>query len=195
MYTLFWGSRWKGNPLAGYLNRFFPALFAGGRFMANLAQYSAGAYRIGNGTFAGQFALVEFASDSNQVVARGFVSGVLTDSHGKVVASIMRDVAIPVTASNAAASSNRLSSLSIGVSAVGNCPILHLDLGPLHLDVLGLRVDLSEVILDISAQSGPGNLLGNLLCAVANLLNGGGSVTTLANLLNQILQAIVNLLG
>jgi len=149
----------------------------------------------GNGTFAGQFALVEFASDSNQVVARGFVSGVLTDSHGKVVASIMRDVAIPVTASNAAASSNRLSSLSIGVSAVGNCPILHLDLGPLHLDVLGLRVDLSEVILDISAQSGPGNLLGNLLCAVANLLNGGGSVTTLANLLNQILQAIVNLLG
>src|SRR3954447_26327922 len=49
------------------------------------------------------------------------------------------------------------------------CPILILDLGPLHLDLLGLTVDLAPVHLNISAQSGAGNLLGNLLCAVANL--------------------------
>ncbi|PSP41947.1 ABC transporter substrate-binding protein, partial [Halobacteriales archaeon QH_6_64_20] len=42
---------------------------------------------------------------------------------------------------------------------------------PLDLDALGLVVNLSEVELNIDAVPGPGNLLGNLLCAVANLLN------------------------
>jgi hypothetical protein len=50
-----------------------------------------------------------------------------------------------------------------------------------------LQVHLNQVVLDISAQSGPGNLLGNLLCGVANLLNGGATAGTLANVLNQIL--------
>jgi len=59
-------------------------------------------------------------------------------------------------------------------------------LGPLHLDVLGLTVDLSEVVLDISAQAGPGNLLGNLLCAVVHLLDGPGILAAIANILNQI---------
>jgi hypothetical protein len=50
--TLFWGSSWKSSSLTGYFNSFFPALFADARFMANLAQYSAGGYTIGNGSFA-----------------------------------------------------------------------------------------------------------------------------------------------
>jgi hypothetical protein len=72
----------------------------------------------------------------------------------------------------------------------GSCRILDLTLGPLHLDLLGLVVDLNQVHLTITAQQGPGNLLGNLLCAVANLLNGSPSPTALqqiVNLLNQIL--------
>ncbi len=43
------------------------------------------------------------------------------------------------------------------------------------------------VTIPITAVSGPGNLLGNLLCAIANLLNGGGPLTSLRGLLNQIL--------
>jgi hypothetical protein len=69
------------------------------------------------------------------------------------------------------------------------CRILDLDIGPIHLDLLGLVVDLNAIHLDIVAQSGPGNLLGNLLCALANLLNGpnlGGLLTAIQNLLNQI---------
>src|SRR5712692_8701319 len=50
--TLFWGSTWKSSSLTGYFNGFFRTLFADGRFMANLAQYSAGGYTIGNGSFA-----------------------------------------------------------------------------------------------------------------------------------------------
>jgi hypothetical protein len=52
-------------------------------------------------------------------------------------------------------------------------------------------VDLNQVNLNITAQSGPGNLLGNLLCAVAGLLNGsGGATSQVANMLNQILGAL-----
>jgi hypothetical protein len=60
-------------------------------------------------------------------------------------------------------------------------------LGPIHLDLLGLLIDTNQIVLNITAQSGPGNLLGNLLCAVANALNGGATAQHLANLLNQIL--------
>lgn len=52
-------------------------------------------------------------------------------------------------------------------------PILDLHIGEIHLDVLGLKVDTSEICLSISAQTGPGNLLGNLLGSVASLLDQG----------------------
>jgi hypothetical protein len=54
-------------------------------------------------------------------------------------------------------------------------PILNLVFGPLDLNLLGLQVHLDRVVLNITAQPGAGNLLGNLLCAVAGLLNGGPS--------------------
>lgn len=73
----------------------------------------------------------------------------------------------------------------------GSCQILHLDLGPLDLNLLGLQVHLNEVVLDITAQQGSGNLLGNLLCAVAHLLdNNGGALSGITALLNQILGAL-----
>jgi hypothetical protein len=49
--TLFWGPSWKASRLPTYFNDFFRALFADGRFLANLVQYSAGGYQIGNGEF------------------------------------------------------------------------------------------------------------------------------------------------
>jgi hypothetical protein len=74
----------------------------------------------------------------------------------------------------------------------GTCRILDLVLGPLHLDVLGLVVDLNQVNLDITAVPGPGNLLGNLLCAVAGLLDGGnaGAAANLLDVLNRILGSL-----
>ena len=43
------------------------------------------------------------------------------------------------------------------------CNILNLVLGPLHLNLLGLVVDLNRVILNITGQTGAGNLLGKSL--------------------------------
>jgi hypothetical protein len=53
----------------------------------------------------------------------------------------------------------------------GACPILNLVLGPIDLNLLGLRVATNEIRVLIEAIPGPGNLLGNLLCAIVNLLN------------------------
>ncbi|HZU35621.1 MAG TPA: hypothetical protein VFA18_06930, partial [Gemmataceae bacterium] len=61
------------------------------------------------------------------------------------------------------------------------CPILNLTLGAIHLNLLGLNVDTSRICLKITAQSGSGNLLGNLLCDVANLLNQGTSLSSVLN--------------
>lgn len=76
-----------------------------------------------------------------------------------------------------------------GAPTQPTCQILNLDIGAVHLDLLGLVVDLAPVHLDITAQSGSGNLLGNLLCAVTNLLNGpslAGLFAAITDLLNQI---------
>jgi hypothetical protein len=60
-----------------------------------------------------------------------------------------------------------------GISAQAVTDILNLEIGAIHLDLLGLVVDTSDICLNIGAESGPGNLLGNLLTGIANLLNGG----------------------
>jgi len=77
------------------------------------------------------------------------------------------------------------------VDAQHTCAILHLELGPLDLTLLGLQVVLDDcaggpVVVDITAETGRGNLLGNLLCG---LLDGGGLDlgTTLGQLLDQLL--------
>jgi hypothetical protein len=80
------------------------------------------------------------------------------------------------------------------VPTPGACSILSLDLGPLDLNLLGLRVALDPVVLLIEAVPGAGALLGNLLCAVAGLLDGGlGGV--LGGLLGNLLTDIANLLN
>ena len=73
------------------------------------------------------------------------------------------------------------------------CPILVLDVSAIHLDVLGLVVDLAPISLDISAVPGQGNLL----CAVATLLNGtgGGLLAGLLAQINQLLQNILAIIG
>ena len=123
----------------------------------------------GAGRFAGTFNLQRFAVQNNQLVAIGTLTGTLTNSVGAVLGSIVNTITMAVTSTQA------------------SCEILNLVLGPLDLNLLGLEVHLNQVVLNITAQSGPGNLLGKLLCAVANLLNGGGLLSQIVNLLNQIL--------
>jgi hypothetical protein len=72
----------------------------------------------------------------------------------------------------------RIVPLHLGAHPSGSpsCPILDLQVGAIDLTLLGLRVQTSEICLQINAQSG-GGLLGNLLCQVARLLKQGLSLS------------------
>src|SRR5437667_51814 len=110
----------------------------------------------GAGTFLGTFTVSRFVNQNGQLAAVGTLAGTLTDSLGNVLGTVSQALTLLVN------------------TADGTCQVLHLDLGPLDLNLLGLNVHLNEVVLDITAQSGPGNLLGNLLCAVSHLLDNNG---------------------
>jgi hypothetical protein len=74
--------------------------------------------------------------------------------------------------------------LTASPAASGNAEILSLHLSPIHLDVLGLNVQTSDICLNVTAQQGSGNLLGNLLYSVAHALdqNGGNVGSALGGL-------------
>jgi hypothetical protein len=77
-----------------------------------------------------------------------------------------------------------------GLQQAPSCAIVGLVLGPLHLDVLGLVIDLNRVVLDIVGQTGPGNLLGNLLCALTGILDGAFILTRFLSVVTELLAAI-----
>jgi hypothetical protein len=125
------------------------------------------------GTFTGLLDITRFAVQNGQLVAIGTLTGTLTDALGNVIGTVTNlPITLPVT------------------NITGTCDILHLELGPLDLNLLGLVVHLDQIVLDIDAQQGPGNLLGNLLCAVAGLLDSNGPLSGIARLLNQILRIL-----
>jgi hypothetical protein len=124
------------------------------------------------GTFAGTFEVTRFVVRQGQLFARGVLTGTCTGNTTGTVQNVTRTVLIPV---------------NIGQSS-GTCEILNLVLGPVHLELLGLIVDLNQVVLTITAEQGPGNLLGNLLCAIAGLLDQPAPTpNALARILNRIL--------
>ena len=136
----------------------------------------------------GKFFPLNFSKNDGRIWVRGLLNGVVHNRNGTMSTfSAMRTMrvksinGVPAHARSADAA-----------AALARCDILHLVLAPLDLDLLGLQVHLDRVRLDIVAVSGPGNLLGNLLCAVVGLLDGplDGLIGRLTNLLNQILAAL-----
>ena len=128
----------------------------------------------GTGNFTGKFVPQKFSVVNGTLQATGLLTGTLVDANGTQLGSVSRTVTIPVNTTNAA-------------NAPLACGILNLTLGPLNLNLLGLVVTLNQVHLTITAVPGAGNLLGNLLCSLVGLLNGGGSLSAISALLNSIL--------
>jgi hypothetical protein len=71
----------------------------------------------------------------------------------------------------------------------GACSILNLVLGPIDLNLLGVRVRTNQINLRIEGVPGAGNLLGNLLCGITGILNPTLANTPLGQLA-QILNAL-----
>ena len=118
------------------------------------------------GTFTGTLTVTRFVSQGNRIMAVGTVSGACS------LGGTLTDAAVtaPVRITQA------------------TCEVLTLVLGPLHLELLGLVVDLNQVVLTITADPS-GGLLGQLLCSLA----GGGPLQQIIDLLNQILAILSGL--
>ena len=138
---------------------------------------------VGGGTFSGTFDVVSFANEGGLLVANGLLDGTLIDPTGARHQVLNEYVTLP-------ASLGTGNGPAAPAPPTLRCPILHLELGPLDLNLLGLVVHLDRVVLDITAQGGPGNLVGNLLCAVAHLLDGGSPLDQIIGLLNRILDLL-----
>ena len=119
------------------------------------------------GTFTGTFTITKFAVQNGQVVAIGTLTGTLTDEFGNI-STVTQQVAFPV---------------SFGQHS---CTILELTLGPVTVG----QVQLDAVGLTITTQPGSGNVLGNLLCQIAGLLDRGASLSAVVDKLNQVLKRL-----
>lgn len=136
-------------------------------------------------TFIGRATIRELTlNNAGQLVAKGVL-------RGKVGSTIINQ-----NFSNALSQFSKTEPDSRSVASHETvCDILYLDIGAISLDLLGLRVDLSPIDLDIVADAGQGNLLGNLLCAVVGLLDGFNLNAILIGIINNILATINEVLG
>jgi len=141
------------------------------------------------GVVTGHFKPLRSFVRNHTTVVQGDLTTTLRRSNGHLVGNAVRhDVTLPVNATGAHTQRSAMA------AAAATCNILHLVLGPLDLNLLGLKVHLNKVVLDITAQSGSGNLLGNLLCAVAHLLDNTSPTLTNLLQLSSLLNRIIGLL-
>lgn len=122
-------------------------------------------------SFTGTLDITGFAAQENQLVALGTLNGVLKNPAGRVVRTVT-DLAVT------------LPLLNVVTEEV--CQILKLDIGAIDLNLLGLRVQVAPIHILVTANPAQG-ILGDLLCAIANLFNGGVDLAGVATLLNQLL--------
>jgi hypothetical protein len=139
--------------------------------------------------FTGTYGIYKFVVKNGKVWSVGTLSGKLKGKHVK-----RGNVMMPAT----------LTGDTTGATAAqaGSCTVLHLVLGPINLNLLGLKVTLGgglqanqPIVLDITAQRG-GGLLGDLLCGLTDSLGGQlGQLSTQLQQLATTLNSLVALLG
>lgn len=145
--------------------------------------------------FNGTYAIQRYVAGANKVYAVGTLKGTLKGRH------VTRyNVMMPATLAGPPATAAR-------AAQVTSCTVLQLQLGPIDLNLLGLRVQLFggtnasnplPITALITAVPGNGNLLGNLLCNITGALNQGGLLSQLNTNLQQLaatLTSLTSLLG
>jgi hypothetical protein len=125
------------------------------------------------GTFKGRIISpdVEYNSANDRLRISGILAGTATKANG-ATETVRKEFT---------------TNLRVAQGQQQECDILTLDIGRIFLDLLGLQVDIAPISIDVTAVPGAGNLLGNLLCAVAGLLDPNSA---LANFLDDLLAAL-----
>jgi hypothetical protein len=133
--------------------------------------------------FKGKFTINNFKAVGGKTYAVGTLTGTVKNR------KVTRTASIPVKVTDASGAR----AAQLPPQQPGTCRVLNLVLGPLDLNLLGLRVELNQGNLRITAVPSTlpgGGLLGDVLCAVNNLLN---PTSVLGNQLSALLNAILAL--
>jgi hypothetical protein len=153
-------------------------------------------------TFNGTVAVQRFVHEDGEVFAIGTISGSLSGPAGPIGTSIALPVAFPVRVGNGPtvrAERHLIRPAFLAAPGYGarvilaqasTCGVLHLDLGAVNLNLLGVVVTTTPVTIDINGDTG--GPLGNLVCAILATVN---NVVGLVNLLNSLLGVVTGLLG
>jgi hypothetical protein len=112
------------------------------------------------------FVINRFVRQGRRIMAQGNV--IATTTHAQATPAVVRKAFVAAVAAKRGTFS----------SAQRICDVLTLNLGPLHLEILGLVIDLSRVVLTIKADSN-GGLLGSLFCGLAGGAAGPASLAKL----------------
>src|SRR6266516_6310448 len=119
----------NAGPLAGPQgNALLLAPVAGGVAVPVTGTTSRG------GKFTGTFNIKQFSVVNNQIVAIGTLTGTIQKAVGNVVGTVLKTNSLIVTFHGA------------------SCDILHLELGPLDVDLLCLSVHLDKSVLASDAE-------------------------------------------
>ncbi|HWC75383.1 MAG TPA: hypothetical protein VG454_15720 [Gemmatimonadales bacterium] len=151
--------------------------------------FSAAAYadhdkdRVVTGTFT----VNRFEARGGALFAIGMIRGSIAGTGSFVVG----EVAAPVTIGAAGAASAQLAVRNPAVAQQqATCTPLHIDIGAVTVNVMGLTVSTQPISLDLSGDSSAP--LGNLVCTIESTLN---DVVGLVGLLNQLLGTLTGLVG
>jgi len=140
----------------------------------------------GGGQFSGVITINRFEARGNDIVAIGFVSGVLSRGSKTLGAGLAGEVTWPVSINSSTTATHAASVRPEQTT----CSVLSVSLGPVDTNLLGFDVSLGAVSLNIAGESG--TPLGDLVCAINSLL---GNVAGVVNLLNGLLSLLTGLLG
>lgn len=134
-----------------------------------------------------------FMRQANGIVATGVFTGTVRDASGNLMTLPAEAFTAPVILPSPPGT---ITVLQTGPAEPGVCDILFLEIGPINLNLLGLVLDTQPIVIDLDAQPGPGNLLGNLLCGIVGLLDPlalFGVLDQLVTLLNQAVDILAGL--
>jgi len=141
--------------------------------------------------FTGTFTIKRFVQTADGVEAVGTLAGKLKNRP-----VVRRGVHVPATIADGAPTARAAQTTNPIPPTPNACQVLSLVLGPLDLNLLGLRVRLNQVRLLIEAVPSAGNtggqaggLLGDLLCGITNLLapSANSPLDAVTRLLNALL--------
>jgi hypothetical protein len=147
----------------------------------------------GSKSFKGTYTIDRFATRNGKTVAVGTLRGTLK-KHGKTRRIKRNGVLVPAAVTGAGPK-DLATTAQVLPDIPGSCQILNLVLQPITLNLLGLVVRTNLINVRIDAVPGNGNLLGNLLCSITNLLNPGGGLGPLTTAINQLTAALNALLA